>query len=184
MGQDVSNTGMTGIESIRIGGMTLQTLPMRESAVTQEQWPEVVANAKRQEVENILAQHPKQTIAYLSSRVTECAENIDRIRNLKKDQQKMIDEYSVHIGLCAHRDKEIAKLNPDVDKEAIKKLRLQFPPYDVRAMKQQINQCKEAIIHSDLVIDQEHDSIAELKDVISKCRLRDEALKPYGVEVG
>lgn len=183
-GQRVSNLGITGINSIRIGGMTLETLPFVEQAITKQQWTQVQADNARQEVENILAEYPSQTIAYLESRVRECFDTIDRIKKMKADQQRMIDEYSVHIGLCKHRDREIAKLDPVKDVEAIKALRLAFPPYDVDAMKQQIEQCKEAILRADTVIDAEHASIVEMKQLITKCEQRDALLAPYGVKVG
>ena len=184
VGRRVPNIGITGIDSIRIGGMTLHTLPMAEAAITKQQWSQVQADAARQEVENILAEYPSQTIAYLNSRVRECHDTIERIKKMKADQQRMIDEYSVHIGLCSHRDREIAKLDPVKDAEAIKKLRLDFPPYDVGAMKQQIEQCKEAILRADTVIDAEHASIVEMKQLITKCEQRDALLAPYGVKVG
>jgi hypothetical protein len=187
--KEVSNVGQVGIDSIRIGGMTLQTLPIAETAITKEQWPQVEANAKRQEIEDILAEHPKQTIRYLQSRVNECNETIANIQNLKVDQSAMISDYTTHIGLCKFRDKEIAKLEKmDIDAEdrrvRIKELKIAYPPYDVKAMEAQIVQCKEAIERSDSVIKQEYDSIAELKEVITYCKIRDEKLKPYGVEVG
>lgn len=186
MGQDVSNIGQIGIESIRIGGMTLDTLPMAEAAITKQQWAAKEADQKRQEVENILAESPHQKVDYLESRVVECTENIKRIRSLKDEQQKMVDEYTAQIGLCAHRDKEIAKLDPAsaFDKDKIKELKKQFPPYNVVEMQKQIDQCREAIKRADSVVDQEHLSIAELKEVAALCRQRDKKLEPYGVTVG
>jgi len=185
MGQEVPNIGILGIDSIRLGGMTLDTLPMAEAAITQQQWSKIQTDCARQEVENIIGAYPKTTIAYLESRVAECHENIKRIHELIADQNTMINEYSTQIGLCAHRDAEVAKLNPDwpADKEQIKALKLQFPPYDVKAMKQQIEQCKEAIIRSETVIDTEYNSISEVRDAISQCCERDRALEPYGVKV-
>lgn len=182
----VSNIGQTGVESIRIGGMTLDTLPMVEAAITKQQWRTVVESNERQEVENILSKYPKAQIPYLLSRITECEENIVRIRGLIGAQNKMINEYSAHIGLCKFRDDSIKKLDPDKEADAvqIKALKKQFPPYNVKAMKTQIELCKEAIMRSDTVIDQEHESIAELREVISKCHQRDTELKPYGVKVG
>lgn len=187
--QSESNVGQVGVDSIRIGGMTLNTLPIAEAALTKEQWPQVVANAKRQEIENILAEYPKQKISYLDSRVRECEDTIGKIQKLKTDQQAMINDYTTHIGLCKFRDREISKLqesvmDADVRKDYIRDLKRKYPPYDVEAMEAQIAQCKDAIERSDSIIKQEYDSIAELKDVITHCKIRDEKLKPYGVEVG
>lgn len=189
-GRIVPNIGKTGLESVRIGGMTLDTLPMVEAALTKQQWPMVKKSNEQQEVDNILGRYPKVKTDYLLSRITECKENIKRIRGLIDSQNKMINEYSAHISLCAHRDREIDKAY--ADKEApldevdakIKSLKLQFPPYNVEAMETQIGLCKEAIERSDVVIDTEHNSIAELKEVITKCHQRDTELKPYGVRIG
>lgn len=176
-----SNIGKTGLDSIRLGGMSLDMLPIRESAITQEQWSEVEANDKRQQIENILAEYPKGKISYFNSRIDECQENIERIRQLKADQQKMINEYTAHIGLCKHRDKMLALTD---DPAEIRKLNIQFPPYNVEAMEEQIKLCEDAIERSDNVIDQEFSSILELRDVINRCQERDAKLKPFGVKVG
>lgn len=187
--QGKSNVGQVGVDSIRIGGMTLNTLPIAEAAITKQQWPEVVANAKRQEIEDILAASPKQSVAYLQARVVECEDTIGKVQQLKKDQDAMIRDYTSHISLCEFRDKEIAKLekseiDSEIRKEKIKGLKRTYPPYNVEAMEAQIVQCKEAIERSDSVIKEEYDSIAELKGVIIHCKIRDEKLKPYGVQVG
>lgn len=183
-----SNKGQVGVESIRIGGMTLQTLPIAEAAITKQQWPEVLANAKRQEIEDILAAHPKPSVSYLKSRVLECEETISKIQKLKVDQAAMISEYTSQIGLCKFRDKEIenhknAGVSEEAMKEIVKDLKRKYPPYDVEAMQAQISQCKEAIERADYVIKQEYDSIAEMKEVMTHCKIRDEKLKPYGVTV-
>ncbi len=185
-GRIVPNIGQTGLESIRIGGMTLDTLPMVESALTKQQWPMIKKANKKQEVENILGKYPKVKTVYLLSRITECEENIKRIRELINSQNTMINEYSAHISLCKFRDDQLKQLNPDTEAEVvqIKALKKQFPPYNVEAMHDQIKLCKEAIERSDVVIDTEHNSIAELKEVITKCHQRDAELKPYGVTIG
>ncbi len=191
--RDVSNIGITGISSIRIGGMTLDTLPMAEAALTKQQWPEIEAANIKQEIENILGKYPRTTIVYLESRVKECLNNIERVRKLITDQNTMINEYSAQISLCTHRDRELKKLEEQLKADEIslndrdnkaKALKLQFPLYDVGAMKQQIEQCKEAILRSDVVIDTEFKSIFQLRDTITLCRQRDADLKPYGVRVG
>lgn len=184
MGQDDSNIGITGVESIRINGTTIDNLPIREQAVTREQMPAVRENDRQNQINAIRASYPTQRINYLKGCVVECKENIKRIRQMKADQEKMVNDYSVHIGLCNHRDSLIAKLDAEKDKAEIRKLNLQFPPYNVKAMKQQIQQCKEAIIRADVVVDKEFASISELNETIFKCQDRDQKLKQLGVDVG
>lgn len=174
-----SNQGQTGFESIRLGGMSIDELPIREAALVKEQLPAVQENIKRNKLGNIIAKYPKQTVAWIEGAIRECHATMKNIRALMERQQTMIDEYTVHITLCDYRDSEIEKTD---DEEKIKELRLKFPPYQVPAMKQQIIQCKEAIQRSNVVIDKEHDSIAELKALLVKCQQRDEELKPFGIK--
>lgn len=176
-----SNKGLLGVESIRLGGTDINYLPMAEAAITKQQWPKIIEESKKQEADNIIAQYPKTTIRYCESRIVECELNIERIRQLKSDQNKMINDYSAQVSLCEFRDVQVAKLDADKDKAEIAKLKLDFPAYDIEAMNQQIVQCREAIVRSDEVIDREHKSVSELKDTISKLEVRDEKLKVYGV---
>jgi len=179
-----SNIGQTGRESIRVGGRTIDNLPIAEGAITKFQMPMVDETIKRNELGNIIAKYPKQTVAWILGAIRECEQTIKNVRDLMTRQQVMIDEYTTHIALCDYRDSEIAKLDgrKKDSKEKIKELRLKFPPYQVPAMKQQIIQCKEAIERSDEVIDKEHASIAELKALLVVCKQRDEELKPYGIK--
>ena len=184
MGQEVSNIGETGVASIRIGGMKLDTLPIAEAAIAKQQWPEKHAEEVRNKIEDILGRYPKPRVDYLTGRIWEAQDNIKRVKQLKVDQEKMISDYSVHINLCDYRDREIDKLDPVLDKKEIRELKLKYPPYNVKAMKQQIEQCKEALIRCDVVVDTEHASIAEMTGVLALCNQRDAELKQFGVKVG
>lgn len=179
MGQN--NKGLNGVESIRLGGMSIDKLPIAEAAITKQQWPSILEDNRRQEADNIAAEYPKTSIKFCMARIEECEQNIQRIRELKSGQNKMINEYTSQISLCQFRDSQLAKLNAETDKAQMDKLKQDFPAYDIEAMKQQITQCEEAIVRSDEVIDKEHASIAELKELIAQCKVRDEKLKPYGV---
>ena len=183
MGQEVSNIGKTGLDSIRIGGMKPEDLPLRESALTQEQMPAIKEADRLNQVENVRAKYPTQSVAWIKGAIREAEETIKNVRGLVVGQNTMINEYSAHISLCAHRDTEIAKLDPEKDTAAIKALKLQFPPYNVPAMKTQIGLCKEAILRSDVVIDTEHTSISDLRELMQKCIQRDALLKSLGEAV-
>ena len=186
MGQEVPNIGETGLASIRIGGMKLDTLPIAEAAIAKQQWSEKQAEDIRNKIEDILGRYPTHRVTYLESRIAECQDNIVRVRKLKAEQEQMINDYAGHIGMCNHRDRELEKLDPDnpVDAAAIKDLKRRFPPYTVEAMKQQITQCKEAILRCDVVVDAENKSIAELNGMLALCKQRDSELKQFGVKVG
>lgn len=67
--------------------------------------------------------------------------------------------------------------------EQIKSLRVNYPPYDVKAMDEQIGQFRDAIIDADEVIIKEYKSIAEFTGVLALCQQRDHELRGLGVEV-
>ncbi len=181
-----SNEGQTGVESIRLGGMTIDQLPIAEAAITKQQWPDIIQASKDNVVENIKAKYPKQSVAWVNGAIKECGDSIKRVRALSVDQQKMIDDYLGHISLCEYRDKEIHRIEQDTGNDVtteIKELKLRFPPYNVAAMRTQIKQCREAIVRADEVIDKEHNSIAELRELLVKCGNRDNELRAVGETV-
>jgi len=183
-----SNIGETGIKSIRLGGMKVEDLPIRESALTAVQLP-LVEDAERQtKIEGILHGKPKQRVSYLKSRIVECEENIKRISKMKEKTQEDIQQYIGHISLCKFRDKEIEKVQQSSDSRTRKRKRInnlnkQFPPYNVEMMQQQITQWEEAIQRADEVIAQEYKSISEFREVLTVCVDRDAQLKKLGVQV-
>lgn len=178
--KETPNIGESGMKSIRIGGMKIEDLPIGESALAKMQLP-LVENADReQKIKGILASAPKPSVVYLQSRIKEAHENIIRIQQMKDKETQTISEYTSLIAMCIFRDKELAKTD---DKEKIKELNLQFPPYNVEAMEQQIVQSKETIERCDSVIAQEYASIAELHETVALCEKRDTDLKNLGAEL-
>ena len=175
--------GVTGIESLKLGGMSVDELPIAEAAITKEQLPQFLKSVKDNEIEAIKGKYPKQTLAWVDGAIRECEGNLSNMRRLITEQSDIINNYSAQISLCEHRDKLLKDLDPEKDKDRIKELNIQFPPYNVDAMRQQIKQCKEAIVRSNDVIDQEHESIARLKSLRVKCEQRDNELRAYGVTV-
>lgn len=182
MARIVSNVGQSGVDSIRIGGMTRDTLGMAEAALTNQQWPSAVASNAQQEIENLKSQYPKGAISYYNSRRAECFENIKRVQDLKTQQDTMIEEYNGHIALCKHREKLIADIDPE-DRDAIKAVNKQYPPYSVEAMEQQLVQCREAIQRCDDVVAAEYDSISELDKAIERCKIRNVELQKLGADI-
>ena len=182
MARIVSNVGQSGADSIRIGGMTRDTLGMAEAALTNQQWPSAVASNAQQEIENLKSQYPKGSISYYNSRRAECFENIKRVQDLKTQQDTMIEEYNGHIALCKHREKLIADIDPE-DRDAIKAVNKQYPPYSVKAMEQQLVQCREAIQRCDDVVAAEYDSISELDKAIERCKMRNVELQKLGADI-
>ncbi len=181
--QETDNIGEVGPKSIRIGGMRLDALPIAEAAHAKFQLPDVMRTEIQNKVEIILAKYPRPRVDYIQSRITECQENIVRVQKTELEQDEMIREYNGHISLCEFRDKEIAKLDPEKDKAAIKDLHLRFPPYNVAAMEQQIVQCRESKQRCDDVVKQENNSIQEFSEALGLCQQRDLELRQYGIKV-
>ena len=175
-----SNEGVTGVESIRLGGRSIDQLPIREAALIKQQLPVILENARDNKIVNIKAKYPTQRVDWITGAINECNDSIRRVRMLVDQQRTMIEEYTGLLSLCRHRDKALLKLDPKANEVEIKALKKQFPPYNVKAMRQQIQQCNEAIYRSDKVVDQEHASISELKELMVKCKKRDEELKALG----
>lgn len=172
-----SNIGEIGPESLRLGGRTIDQLPIAEAAHAKQGMPDFLKSERQNQIERIKGAYPKQTLAWIDGTIRECTHNLGRVRDLIGGQNKMINEYMGQIHLCKHRDKLLEKTE---DPDEIKALKKQFPLYDVQAMKQQVKQCREAINRSNVVIDKEHDSIAELKKLRAKCVERDEKLAELG----
>jgi len=186
--KESSNIGKTGVESIRLNGMTIDQLPIAEAALTKQQWPDIIKAGKKNAVNNVKAQYPKQTIAWINGAIRECEDSIKRVRDMALSQQTMIDEYTGHISLCEYRDKEVHRIQhsekPDDEKKLLmKELNLRFPPYNVEAMRTQIKQCKEAIERCSGVVDTEHKSISDLRELLVKCTSRDNKLRAMGEQV-
>ncbi len=177
-----SNIGVTGPASVRLGGKRIENLPIAEGARAKEQLPAVYEADRQSKIEAVKARFPRASVLYLESRVKECQENIERVHKFRGDQQSKISEYTSQLAMCGYREKEIAAIpSDDPDREEkIKDLKKRFPLYDVGAMKAQITQFEEGCKRCDSVIDQEHQSIAELKEVIGRCKQRDLELKNLG----
>lgn len=168
-----SNKGQSGPESLRLGGMTLDQLPIAEAAHAKQAMPDFLKSERQNKVEGIVASYPKQSVAWIDGAVRECTKNLSRVRELVERQNKMINEYMGHISLCRHRDKLLAKT---FDADAVKELKKEFPLYNVKALRQQVKQCREAINRAEVVIDKEQESISDLRELRVKCVERDEKL--------
>lgn len=178
------NIGVKGVESIRIGDMKICDLPIAEGAIAKQQLPLAEDTERRNEIKNILAGYPKQSVIWIESRIRECEENILRIGDMKAQQHAMISEYNSQISLCRFRDDEISRIDEDDDERdaKIKDLFKRFPPYKVPAMEQQIIQNAEAIERADAVIVTEYESIAEMRELKGLCEQRDLKLRYLGAQ--
>lgn len=183
--KETSNYGIGGVESIRLGGMVSEDLPLAEAAQAREGITKARETERQNKINDILITSPKQKIDYLESRIVECRVNIGMQNQSISDIQTKISEYSSQITLCEFRDKEIERIEIDDPKrkEIIKDLKKRFPLYNVQAMKDQIGQFKLSNELAMKCIIQENDSIAELTGVIAECKKRDTDLKKLGTNI-
>lgn len=184
IGKRTENIGEEGIDSIRIDGVRINDLGMVPLAHAKLQMSEVRKTQKQNKIAGIKAKYPKQRVSYLESRIKECNENISRIQGLIAENQDKMREYTGLITLCEIREKEIARIPedaPDRD-ERIKDWSKRVPPYNIKAMKQQIIQFQESIDRATEVVAQEYKSIAEFNEVLGLCKQRDLELANLGEE--
>ena len=179
------NIGISGVDSIRIGDMRIEELPIAENAIARQQIPLAEDVERQNKIKGILVGYPKQKVDYLKNRIVECEDNIVKIGEMKSQQSVIISEYTSQITLCKFRDKEIAKITEDDENRdsKIKELFKDFPPYQVDAMEQQIKQSGEAIERADGVIAQEYSSIADMRELKALCEQRDLKLRNLGAKV-
>ena len=173
MSKSDSNIGQVGVKSIRLKGKKIDNLPLGQGNQAKEQLPMAIENERLSKIEGINKKYPTQRIDYLSSRIVECKENIDRINGTIDEQNTIISDYKGHISMCKHRNSEVMKLSKKLssgkitDEEFNKKrnkLKKKFPPYNIEALEMQIVQCGEAIVRCKDVIEQENDSITEFSE--------------------
>lgn len=179
------NVGKLGVESIRLGGMKIGSLPMREDAIAKEQLPEAYRTERENQIERIKGKYPKQTVDWILGAIKDAENSIRNVQKMSAEQQSMIGEYSGHISLCEYRDKEINRLTGIIENkvelsERIRELKLNFPPYDVEKMRIQIGLCEEAIQRANTIVEQEHKTISELRNLLAECTRRDNELKKLG----
>ena len=182
-----------GVASIRIMGQKIEDLPFgaRERALAQ--LPLALDTERQNEIKNILARYPKAKIPYLESRVVEARENIQRVAKMRNECTQNINEYQALIHAQVGK-RSYHEIEPEIDaiaarddlgvdekKAQIHDLKRGVSYHDVDALKAQIKQFEESIERADRTIQRENDSIAELRETIGKCQMRDMELKNVGV---
>jgi hypothetical protein len=184
-----SNVGEYGVKSIRLAGQRIENLPIAENAGAAPQLSVAQDIEKQSQVENILARYPNQKTPYLKSRITEAHENIKRMEKLIHDEQALVEEYRVTIGLCARRDEDIKKITAQQElsleehTQQVKALYLKVPPYNIKAMETQIKQSEQSIKRAEKVIKTEYGTVAEFTRYLTLCEARDLELKALGVKL-
>ncbi len=173
------NIGKEGFDSLRINGSKLDNLPLGQGEKAKLGLPDFLKTDKETKENNIRARYPKVSVDYIRGALKECNHNIERVKQMKKDLQQKIAEYTMLITQGQIRDSQIElfdKENPE-HKEKIKELLKQFPPYNMKALEEQIEQFEESIERCDSVIEKEYGSIAEFTKNLALVEQRDRELK-------
>lgn len=113
VGQITSNIGEEGIESIRIGGMKIEDLPLANAADVKAQMPLVEDTIRQNKIEDLIAKYPKQKVDYLQARMKECSLNVDQQTVFKGEMGLKIQDYQSKISMDGYRESQLAVLDPD-----------------------------------------------------------------------
>ena len=173
-----SNIGITGPDSLRLGGMKVDELPFAAAEQTKHQLPEFYATEKLNKIARIKARFPKQSVDWCNGAIRECEGNMVNVRGLKAQAAGQIEEYKALISQCKRRDRKIDEAESQGKTEdEIRVIKKGFPLYQVKPMKHQIGQFRATINRCDDVIEKEKQSIKEVRDLRTACAERDRLLK-------
>lgn len=181
MGKVTSNIGETGVKSIRLAGMKVEDLPIAEAARVLPQIKIAEDTERQNKIGNVMKRYPTQRVDYIEGRIAECKHSMEGMHTLMLQEQQRIQEYQGHIEMCKHRDRMLAKLDPERDADEIKALKLQFP-YVIDRLEEQVRISNESIERFQGVVRRETHDIEELNQTLALCRQRDAELKELGVQ--
>ena len=191
MKKNTSNKGQLGVDSIRLNGTLISELPIAERVNAASQIPLAEDTERQNQIEAVLARYPKQELPALQARIKEARDNIERITKMRSNQDAMIQDYTNKINLCRIRDKEVS-LYPDEPErsEKIREWNILLANANTAAymvfenlepFEQQIEQCKDAILEAERVIEREREDISKMEKLSGQIIARDIELRRLGV---
>ena len=174
-----SNKGKDGYDSIRINGSKIDNLPLGQGEKAREGLQDFLKTDKQTKENNVKAKYPDVSEDYVKGVIKECKGNIKRVKETIETLKSKKAEYATLITQSKIRDVQIEQLNKEnpEDAEKIKQLLKQFPPYNIKALEDQVFQFEESIERCNSVIEQEWDSIAEFTKNLALVQQRDRELK-------
>jgi hypothetical protein len=189
-----SSKGKTGVESIRLNGTIISRLPIAEAVNAAAQMPLAYDDERKNDIQAVLKRYPTQETVHIQSRIKEAMDNIQRISKMRTDQQVMINEYSNIVNMCKIREKELS-FYPEGEerKDKIREWNVTlanantaaYMVYeDVAPFELQIDQCKDAMVKADEVLERERDDIRNMEQLVGELKARDNELKRLGVYRG
>lgn len=173
------NIGQEGLSSIRINGSKIENLPLGQGESAKNGLSEFIKTDKETKANNIKARYPKVSEVYICAILQELSDNVKRVKDLRSDMKSKISEYTMLITQGMIRDSQLELFdtgNPE-HSEAINELLKRFPPYNIKALEDQITQFEESIDRCNNVIEKEFESIAEFTKNLALVQQRDRELK-------
>jgi hypothetical protein len=173
------NVGQTGVDSIRINSQKIENLPLGQGEKAKEGLVDFIKTDRENKEKAIRSRYPTQSADYLRGAVKEAEVNIKKIKDFRQELRDKIKDYRKLVEDANIRDLELAKYsreNPE-DIPKIKELNRKYPPYNIEALNQQIVQFEEGIDSCEKVIEQDYDSISEIRGVLALVEQRDKELK-------
>lgn len=190
---DDSNIGEVGVKSIRLAGKKIENLPPHQSAVALQQIPAAKALELENEIKGILASYPRVTQEYLQSRIREAEQSKADFLRTKVETKGKIKELRMLVKQASER-KTISDIQPELEairvddsmsfeekKAKVQELMAGTGLYSVDGLYDQVDLFEENIVRLDQAIEQETESIAELREVLAQITIRDKQLKALGV---
>jgi chromosome segregation ATPase len=183
-GKITPNIGQTGVKSIRLGGMTIDDLPIGEAARAKMQLPRAEEDERQAVIDAVRARYPKQGVDYLRSRIQEARGNIAKFREQLTRLGGEREQYRILLHDARQRENGIEAARGQLEGEAlrarIKELTVKHGPWQVEGLKRQIGQFGESIERFEATIEREQTSIDELTELLGQCRARDKELTRLG----
>lgn len=176
-----SNIGDVGVDSIRLGGMTVDELPIAEAHLVKMQLPGARELERTAKIAGVRARYPQQDVGYLEARIREAKGMIATFRQQRDGVRSQREQYGILLTEAEKRDKEIAHLaDDDIRDECVKALREEYGPWEVEGLRNQITLFDESVARFDETIEREQASIDELSEVLGLCRARDKEIARLG----
>ncbi|MDB4490055.1 hypothetical protein N9045_00925 [bacterium] len=174
-----NNVGQEGYESLRINGSKIGNLPLGQGEKARQGLAEFIKTEKQTKVNNIKAKYPNVSEAYIEAALKELKNNISRVKQMKNGMKDKIAEYSTLVTQSQVRDAQTAQLSKDNPAEAkqIKELLKKYPPYNVKALQDQIEQFEQSIDRCNSVLEREYESIAEFRGTLALIKQREIELR-------
>lgn len=107
----------TGPESIRIAGVKIDELPIREQHEARSQLRLAEDEHRKAQIKEVLAKHSPYQLTALHAQIKMSEDGIQRAQKVIADENRTITEYRTAISMCELRDKELRALGVELNRK-------------------------------------------------------------------